>query len=66
MRKVILITTAALTLAILSRLPAMPLDADWRTPAGPVAAAVSINPLKLMLQATDPPIQRIEDFSTIY
>ncbi len=61
MRKVALIITAALTLAILSRLPAVPLDADGR-----VAAAVSINPHELMLQATDLPVQVIEDLSTIY
>ena len=66
MGKVILIITAALTLAILGRMPAMPLDADWRTPAGTAAVAVSINPLKLMQQATGLPVQTIEDFSTIY
>jgi hypothetical protein len=65
MRKVALIIAAALTLAVLSRLPAVPLDAGWRTPAGPVAAA-SINPLELMRQATDLPVQGIEDFSMIY
>jgi hypothetical protein len=55
MRKVTLILAAALTLAVLSRLP-----------AGPVAAAGAINPLELMRQATDLPVQAIEDFSMIY
>jgi hypothetical protein len=63
MRKVTLIIAAALTLAVLSRLPAVPLDADGRTP---IAAAVSINPLELMRQATNLPVQAIEDFSMIY
>ena len=66
MGKVILVISAALTLAILTRLPAMPLDGDWRMPAAPVAAAASINPLELMRQAADLPVQETDDFSTIY
>jgi hypothetical protein len=66
MRKITLIMAAALTLAVLTRLPALPLDADGRTPAGPVAAAVSINPLELMRRATELPVQAVEDFSMIF
>ena len=66
MGKVILVISAALTLAVLGRLPAMPFDADWRTPGGPVAAATPINPFELMQQAIDRPVQNTEDFSTIY
>ena len=66
MRKVALIITAALTLAILSRLPAVPLDAAGRTPAGPAVAAMAINPHELMLRAADLPVQAIEDLSTIF
>jgi hypothetical protein len=63
MRKVMLITAAAVTVAVLSRMPAMPLAAEQ--PAGPVAAALAINPLELMQQAVGLPVQEFEDYAMV-
>jgi hypothetical protein len=63
MRKVMLITAAAVSVAVLSRLPAMPFAGEQ--PAGPVAAALAINPLELMQQAVGPPVQEFEDFTMV-
>ena len=61
MRKVI-IPAAALTLAVLSLLPAMAVDAEWWTP---IAAAAPIDPIELMQQVVDLPVQEIVDYSTV-
>ena len=63
MRKVMLITAAAVSVAVLSRLPAMPLAGEQ--PAGPVAAALAINPLVLMQQAVGLPVQEFEDYTMV-
>jgi hypothetical protein len=66
MRKALRISATALTVASLSPIAAMPLAAGWRTPAQQVTVAAAINPFRLMEQATDLPVQQIEDFSMIY
>lgn len=66
MRKALRISAAALTVVSLSMIAARPLVAGLRIPAEQSAAAVSINPFQLMEQATDLPVQQIEDFSMIY
>ncbi len=60
----ILVATAAVT--TLSLTAPMPLIAGRGTPAGKVAAPVSVDPLELMTRAIDLPVQQIEDLSTIY
>jgi hypothetical protein len=64
MRKVI-VPAAVLTLAIVSLLPAMPVDAEWWAPAAPVAAAAPIDPIELMQRVADLPVQEIVDFTTV-
>ena len=64
MRKAI-IPAAALTLAILNLLPAMPVDAEWSAPATTIAAAAPIDPIELMQQVADLPVQEIVDYSTV-
>ena len=64
MRKAI-IPAAALTLAILSLLPAMPVDAEWSAPAATMAAAAPIDPIELMQQVADLPVQEIVDYSMV-
>jgi hypothetical protein len=64
MRKVI-IPAAALTLAILSLMPAMPVDAEWWAPAATIAAAAPIDPLALMQQIAELPVLEIVDFTTV-
>ena len=64
MRKVI-IPAAALTLAILSLLAAMPVDAEWWAPAAPIAASAPIDPIELMQQVADLPVLDIVDFTTV-
>jgi hypothetical protein len=64
MRKAI-IPAAALTLAILSLLPAMPVDAVWWAPAAPIAAAAPIDPIELMQQVADLPVLEMVDFTTV-
>jgi hypothetical protein len=65
MRKATLIITAMLTLAALDRLSATLLDAGRPMPAGPVAAAASIDPFELMQQARDLPVQEVEDYTMV-
>jgi hypothetical protein len=64
MRKAI-IPAAALTLAVLGLLPAMPVDAEWWAPAASIAAAAPIDPIELMQQVADLPVQEIVDYSTV-
>lgn len=64
MRKAIILA-AALTLAILSLLPAMPVDAERWAPAAPVAATAPIDPIALMQRVADLPVQEIVDYSTV-
>jgi hypothetical protein len=64
MRKAIILA-GALTLAILSLLPAMPVDAEWWAPAAPIAAATAIDPIALMQQVADLPALEIVDFTTV-
>jgi hypothetical protein len=64
MRKAIILA-AALTLVVLSLLPAMPVDAEWWAPAAPIAAAAPIDPIELMQQVADLPVQEIVDFTTV-
>ena len=64
MRKAI-IPAAALTLAILGLLPAMPVDAEWWTPAATIAATTPIDPIALMQQIADVPVQEIADYSMV-
>jgi hypothetical protein len=61
MRKAIILS-AALTLAIVSLLPAMPVDAEWWAPS---AIAAPIDPIELMQQVADLPVQEIVDYSTV-
>jgi hypothetical protein len=65
MRKATLIITAMLTLAALDRLSATLLDAGRPMPAGSVATAASIDPLELMQQARDLPVQEVEDYTMV-
>ena len=62
MPKVIILAAA---LAVLALPPTMALQADWGTPAAPVAAAATIDPLALMQQAADLPVQQIVDFTMV-
>ena len=62
MPKVIILAAA---LAVLALPPTMALQADWGTPAAPVAAAATIDPLELMQQAAELPVQQIVDYSTV-
>ena len=64
MRKAIILA-ATLTLAVLSLLPARPVDAEWWAPAAPVGAAAPIDPIELMQQVADLPVQEIVDYSTV-
>jgi len=64
MRKVI-IPAAVLTLAIVSLLPAMPVDAEWWALAAPIVAAAPIDPIELMQRVADLPVQEIVDYSTV-
>jgi hypothetical protein len=64
MRKAIFLA-AALTLAIFSLLPAVPVDAEWWAPAAPIAAAAPIDPIALMQQVAHLPVQEFVDFTTV-
>ena len=63
MRKAIILS-AALTLAVVSLLPAT-VDAEWWAPAAPTAIAAPIDPIELMQQVADLPVQEIVDYSTV-
>ena len=65
MRKALRISATALTVASLSLIAAMPLVAGRDTRAEQVTTA-AINPLQLMEQAMDLPVQQIEDLPMIY
>jgi hypothetical protein len=62
MRKAIILA-AALTLAIVSLLPTMPVDAE--SPAAPIAAAAPIDPLELMQRVADLSVQEVVDFTMV-
>jgi hypothetical protein len=62
MPKVIILTAA---LAVLALPPTMALQAEWRTPAAPTAAAAPIDPIELMQRVADLPVQEIVDYSTV-
>jgi hypothetical protein len=62
MPKVIILAAA---LAVLALPPTMALQAEWRTPAAPIAAAAPIDPLELMQRVADLPVQVIVDFTTV-
>jgi hypothetical protein len=64
MRKAIILA-AAFTLAVLSLLPAMPVDAERWAPAAPIAAAAPIDPIALMQRVADLPLQEFVDFTTV-
>ena len=61
MRNALRISAAALTVASLSLIAAMPLVAGRDMRAGPVTTGVSINPLQLMEQVMDLPAEQIDD-----
>jgi hypothetical protein len=61
MRNALRISAAALTVASLSLIPAMPLVAGRDMRAGPATTAVSINPLQLMEQVMELPVEQIDD-----
>ena len=61
MRNALRISAAALTVASLSLIAAMPLVAGRDMPAGPATTAVSINPLQLMEQVMELPVEQIDD-----
>jgi hypothetical protein len=61
MRNALRISAAALTVASLSLIAAMPLVAGRDMRAGPVPTAVSINPLQLMEQVMELPVEQIDD-----
>ena len=62
MPKVIILAAA---LAVLALPPTMALRADWGAPAATVAATTPIDPLELMQQAAELPVQQIVDFTTV-
>ena len=61
MRNALRISAAALTVASLSLIAAMPLVAGRHMRAETVTTAVSINPLQLMEQVTELPVEQIDD-----
>ena len=64
MRNALRISAAALTVASLSLIAAMPLVAGRDMRAGPVT--VSINPLQLMEQVMELPVEQIDDLPKAY
>ena len=60
------IPAAALTVASLSLIAAMPLVASRDMRAATVTTAVSINPLQLMEQVTELPFEQIDDLPKAY
>ena len=61
MRNALRISAAALTVASLSLIAAMPLVAGRDMRAGLVTTAVSINPLHLMEQVMELPVEQVDD-----
>jgi hypothetical protein len=66
MRNALRIPAAALTVASLSLIAAMPLVASRDMRAATVTTAVSINPLQLMEQVTELPVEQIDDLPKAY
>ena len=66
MRNALRISAAALTVASLSLIAAMPLVAGRDMRAGLVTTAVSINPLQLMEQVMELPVEQIDDLPKAY
>ena len=66
MRNALRISAAALTVASLSLIAAMPLVAGRDMRTGPVTTAVSINPLQLMEEVTELPVEQIDDLPKAY
>ena len=66
MRNALRISAAALTVASLSLIAAMPLVASRDMRAATVTTAVSINPLQLMEQVTKLPVEQIDDLPKAY
>ena len=66
MRNALRIPAAALTVASLSLIAAMPLVAGRHMGAETVPTAVSINPLQLMEQVTELPVEQIDDLPKAY
>ena len=61
MRNALRISAAALTVASLSLIAAMPLVAGRDMRAGAVTTAISINPLQLMEQVMELPVEQVDD-----
>jgi hypothetical protein len=61
MRNALRISAAALTVASLSLIAAMPLVASRDMRAATVTTAVSINPLQLMEQVIELPVEQVDD-----
>ena len=61
MRNALRISAAALTVASLSLIAAMPLVASRDMRAATVTTAVSINPFQLMEEVTELPVEQIDD-----
>ena len=66
MRNALRIPAAALTVASLSLIAAMPLVASRDMRAATVTTAVSINPLQLMKEVTELPVEQIDDLPKAY
>ena len=66
MRNALRIPAAALTVASLSLIAAMPLVASRDMRAATVTTAVSISPLQLMEQVTELPVEQIDDLPKAY
>jgi hypothetical protein len=66
MRNALRISAAALTVASLSLIAAMPLVASRDMRAATVTTAVSINPLQLMEEVTELPVEQIDDLPKAY
>ena len=66
MRNALRISAAALTVASLSLIAAMPLVASRDMRAATVTTAVSINPLQLMEQIMELPVEPIDDLPKAY
>jgi hypothetical protein len=66
MRNALRIPAAALTVASLSLIAAMPLVANRDMRAATVTTAVSINPLQLMEEVTELPVEQIDDLPKAY
>jgi hypothetical protein len=66
MRNALRIPAAALTVASLSLIAALPLVASRDMRAATITTAVSINPLQLMEQVTELQVEQIDDLPKAY